>query len=70
MTGERFSLNLLNVEHKNREAAGACHTRILLPQGARRRIAGIFKGLLFIEFLLLRQLQKGFPRHIHLAAHL
>ena len=70
MAGERFPFDLLNVEHKDGKPAGACHTRVLLPEGARRRIARIFKGLFFIELLLLRQLQKGFPRHIHLAAHL
>ena len=52
---ERFATDLLHVEHKDVQLSCARDAAVLLPKGARRRVARILERLFALVFLLRRQ---------------
>ena len=70
MAGQFLPADLLDVEHKNGQAAASGDLCILLPQGTCRRIARVLEGSGPLQFLLRAQLLESLVRHIDLAAHL
>ena len=65
--GKGDSLGQLNVEHKNIQTPFGSNGGIFLPQGAGRRISGVFEGLFSGILLLPQDTQKAFHWHVDLA---
>ena len=70
VAGKLFALHLLDVEHKQAQLPLGGDFGVLLAQGARRGVAGVFKGLLLQKLLALAQAGKALVGHVHLAPHL
>ena len=70
VAGEGMALHLLDVEDKDAQFPLGGDLRVLLAQGARRSVAGVFKRLLLQQLLPGAEALEALVGHVHLAPDL